>query len=120
MSADEALIARVTTLTLPLGPVTARRMFSGYGLYLDGAMFAIVARGALYLKAGAEDADRFRAAGSCPFTYRRQGRNVALSFWRLPGSAWAGIDAFLPWAEQALAAARRAKRSASKKRKRRT
>ena len=119
MTPDEALIARVTTLTLPLGPMTARRMFSGHGLYLDGVMFAIVARGALYLKAEANDTDRFRAAGSCPFTYRRRGRDVALSFWRLPEDAWAGIGAFLPWAEMALAAARRAKRSASAKRKRR-
>lgn len=119
MSADGDLVERVAALALPLGPVIARRMFSGYGLYFDGVMFAIVARGALYLKADATSAPRFREAGSGPFTYRRRGRMVALSFWRLPEAAWAGMDAFLPWAEMAVAAARRAKRNAPARRKRR-
>ncbi|HEU4618809.1 MAG TPA: TfoX/Sxy family protein [Gammaproteobacteria bacterium] len=33
------------------GPVTARKMFGGYGLYRGGFMFGLVGYGRLYLKA---------------------------------------------------------------------
>lgn len=111
MSADTDIIARTTALAMPLGEVQARRMFGGFGLYLDGAMFALVARGALYLKADGETTPQFESAGTSPFTYNRKGKDVSLSFRTLPGGAFDDMDAFLPWAELAVGAARRAKRA---------
>ena len=37
----------------PLGAVSARRMFGGYGIYCEGVMFGLVADDALYLKVDA-------------------------------------------------------------------
>jgi len=34
-----------------LGPIRARKMFGGYGIYHDGVMFGLVADDTLYLKA---------------------------------------------------------------------
>ncbi|MGE0651456.1 MAG: TfoX/Sxy family protein [Alphaproteobacteria bacterium] len=119
MTTDGVLVARTTALALPLGEVVARRMFGGYGLYLDGTMFAIVTGGALYLKADPTTAPRFEAAGASPFGYMRRGRRVRLSFWALPKSGLDDGDVFLPWAELALAAARKAKHAAAGRRKRR-
>ena len=34
----------------PLGPVQTRRMFSGFGIYHDGLIVAVMMRGELYLK----------------------------------------------------------------------
>jgi DNA transformation protein len=120
VTADEDMVARTTALALPLGEVVARRMFGGHGLYLDGAMFAIVSGGTLYLKTDATTRARFEAAGAAPFTYMRRGRRVRLSFWTLPAGGLDDGDAFLPWAELAVAAARNAKRSVAARAKRRS
>ena len=94
---------------LPLGPVRARAMFGGWGLFLDDAMFGLIARERLYFKVDAETEPRFAAAGAEAFTYLRQGKRVALSYWAAPlGAPW-GAGALLPWAELGLDAARRAR-----------
>ena len=103
---------------MALGPVEARRMFGGYGVFLDGLMFALYAGNALYLKSDAESDARFRAAGSHPFTYERKGRSVALSYWRVPAAAEDDAQALLDWAELALAAARRKQKTKKDKTKR--
>jgi DNA transformation protein len=120
MTADAGIVAHATALALPLGDVVARHMFGGHGLYLDGAMFAIVSGGTLYLKTDATTRPRFEAAGAAPFTYMRRGRRVRLSFWTLPPGGLDDGDAFLPWAELAVAAARKAKRSVAGRAKRRS
>lgn len=38
----------------PLGPVVARRMFSGAGLFCDGLMFGLIFQDAVYLKVDAQ------------------------------------------------------------------
>ncbi len=93
----------------PLGPVRARRMFGGHGVFLDDAMFAIIAADRLYLKADTQSAPEFEAAGSRPFGYRRRGREVKMGYWLAPEGALDDMAALAPWAEKALAAARRAK-----------
>lgn len=80
MSAPAALADRVAGWLLPLGPVEARRMFGGWGLFLDDVMFALVSDDRLYLKVDAESEGRFVAAGCDAFTYRRRDRRVALSY----------------------------------------
>ena len=90
-----------------LGPVRIRRMFGAHGIYLGEVMFALAADGELYLKADAATLDAFRAAGSRPFTYERQGRTARLNYWRLPDAAIDDPDAAACWARRALDAARR-------------
>jgi DNA transformation protein len=103
-------VAQVLGLLTPLGPVRARRMFGGHGLFLHDVMFALIASEKLYLKADATSAPDFEAAGSRPFTYQRQGREFSMSYWLAPDGALDTIAALAPWAEKAVAAARRARR----------
>ncbi len=107
MSDGRGFIDRITGQLLPLGPVEPRHMFGGWGLFLDGVMFALVARDRLYLKADAETAARFADAGCAPFTYQRKGKTIALSYREAPADAVDNPDSLLPWAELAVAAARR-------------
>jgi len=109
---DEAFIQ---DLFAPFGAVRIRRMFGGLGIYGEDVMFALVADGELYLKADAEAAGRFRAAGSQPFVYEKRGRTMALSYWRLPEMALDDPDELERWARLAHAAALRA-RAAGKRR----
>ena len=90
---------------LPLGPIRARAMFGGWGLFLDDAMFALIARDRLYFKVDAETEPRFAAAGAAAFTYSRGGKQVAMSYREAPSEA----GALLSWAELGLEAAQRAR-----------
>lgn len=46
------------------GPISARKMFGGYGIYHQGLMFGLVADDTLYLKADAENVGVFSQAGT--------------------------------------------------------
>jgi DNA transformation protein len=60
-------------------------MFSGYGLYLDGMIFGIIAEGALYFKVDATNKDAYVALGSKPFSYVGGGRKtISLSYYEVP------------------------------------
>ncbi len=109
-------VAHVVDLLAPLGPVAPRAMFGGWGLYLDGRMFALIADDTLYLKVDGENRDTFEAAGSAPFTYAARGRTVALSYWQAPAEAMEDAALLLPLAEGALAAAARAARAGDRSR----
>ena len=99
---------------LPLGPIRARAMFGGWGLFLDDAMFGLIAGERLYFKVDDETEPRFAAAGAKPFTYLRHGKRVAMSYREAPS----GTEARLAWAEIGLEAARRARGKRQKKARR--
>lgn len=88
----------------PLGQISLRRMFSGQGLFLDGRMIGILVEDVLYLKVDTRNRPDFEAAGSEPFVYERMGREVALSFWRLPDEIIEDGDALRAWALKSKAA----------------
>ena len=46
------------------GPVTIRRMFSGFGISADATNFALALRGGLYLRADEQTIPQFEAEGS--------------------------------------------------------
>ena len=90
-------------------------MFGGWGLFLDDAMFGLIASERLYFKVDEETDPRFTAANAEAFTYLRQGKRVAMSYREVP----AGAGDRLTWAELGLEAARRARGKRQKKARRR-
>jgi DNA transformation protein and related proteins len=105
-----ALLAHLHDLLDPLGSVTSRAMFGGHGVYLDGELIGVVMEDAFYLKVDAETRLHFEAAGSEPYVYLGQAEPITMSYWSVPGEALESAEAMRPWAELALAAARRAGR----------
>jgi DNA transformation protein len=101
------------------GPVTIRRMFSGYGVSADGVNFSLVLRGAVYLRADAATIPRFESEGSKPFQYEMKGKlRMIGSYWQLPERLYDDPDEMAEWARAAHAAAERAalaKRAKAKK-----
>ena len=92
------------------GRVSVRRMFSGFGIYADGIMFALAARDVVYLKADDTSSAAFAREGQGPFTYQAKGsKRVIMSYWRLPDRLYDDPDELAEWARVALAVARRAK-----------
>ena len=96
------------------GPVTIRRMFSGFGISADGTNFALALRSGLYFRADQETIPNFEAEGSKPFQYQTRAKTVTVaSYWELPARLFDDSEELAVWARAALAAAQRA---ASKKR----
>lgn len=101
-------VARCLALLVPCGPVVPRGMFGGWGIFLDGVMFALIVRETLYLKTDAETRARFAETGSEPFVYAGRAKPVEMSYWRAPAGSLENPETLQPWAELAVAAARRA------------
>ena len=98
--------ADIVDLFAGLGPVSVRRMFGGKGIYFDGVIFALELRGELMLKADAESAPDFEAAGCVQWTYvgSRHGKTVAMPYWTVPESAVDDPDEMAIWARKAYEA----------------
>ena len=117
-------VTRVLGLLLPLGPVHAKAMFGGYGLCLDGTMFAIVTRNdRLFFKVDDESRAAFAKARGKPFTYERptkdgSKRAVSMSYCEAPDGSLSTAKRLLPWAERGVAAAQRAARNKPAKKRR--
>jgi DNA transformation protein len=91
------------------GPVTIRRMFSGFGISADGTNFALALRGGLYFRADEQTIPRFEAEGSTPFQYQTRAKTVTVnSYWQLPARLFDDSEELSVWARAALAAAQRA------------
>jgi DNA transformation protein len=100
-----------------LGPVRARSMMGGYIVHCGGVAVALVYDDRLYLKTDEQTRETFRAAGGEPFTYELRGKAVEMSYCTPPDAALDGPEAMKPWAELALAAALRRRRTARVTRK---
>jgi DNA transformation protein len=118
MAPRSEFVALVEELLQPVGPVEARAMFGGYGVFLDGAMFGLIADDELYLKVDDGNRDRFADAGLEAFVYHADGRSITMSYHRAPDvlEDW---DRLEPWVTSAIDASRRARTKAGPKRARR-
>lgn len=99
----------IAELFSAFGPVSIRRVFSGFGVYADDVCFSLFLRGELYLKADATTVPRFVAEGSSPFSYSqaRSGKVIVVnSYWRLPDRLYDDPDDLAQWARVSLGVAR--------------
>jgi DNA transformation protein len=93
----------------PFGPVTIRRMFSGFGISADGTNFALALRSGLYFRADDQMIPQFEIEGSKPFQYQTRSKMVTVnSYWELPARLFDDPEEFSGWAKAALGAAQRA------------
>lgn len=91
------------------GPVDVRRMFGGMGVFADGLMIALVARGEIFLKADGGTIPGFEQEGQRPFSYAtKNGEHVLTSYWRMPERLYDDPEALARWARDAHAVALRA------------
>ncbi|MDY7229067.1 TfoX/Sxy family protein [Hyalangium rubrum] len=106
----DSFVQYTLELLEPLGPVQARAMFGGWGVYSGGMMFGLIGNGRLYLKVDDVTRPAFEAAGCEPFVYDSgKGKPpVAMSYWTPPADASDDSHALLPWARRAVEAAQRA------------
>jgi len=111
---EKEFTSYVVELMQSIGPVRAKAMFGGYGIFLEGLMFGLVVDSVLYLKADKETEEEFKARGLEPFTYNQKGKEFQMSYYQAPEEALEDDEEMESWATQAYSTALRV---ASKKRK---
>ena len=99
------------------GRVSARAMFGGVGLYLDGLFFALIDEDTLYFKTDDSNRARYEAAGSRPFCPFPDRTDQAMAYWQVPADVLEDPEQLAAWAREALAVAlaRRARRPARRR-----
>ena len=112
--AEKEFVAYLVDLMQSVGPVSAKGMFGGHGIFLEGLMFGLVADSTLYLKVDKEIEAEFTGLGLQPFTYHKQGKPFQMSYYQCPEEALEDSSVMNTWANKAYGAALRA---ASNKRK---
>src|SRR2546430_9841129 len=91
------------------GPVTIRKMFSGFDISADGTNFALALRAGLYFRADDQTIPQFEGEGSQPFQYQTRTKTVTVnSYWQLPARLFDDSEELADWARAALAAAQSA------------
>jgi len=84
-----------------LGEVSCRRMFGGAGLFLGGAMFALIADDTLYLKANAATVEPF-ISRNCrqfkPWTHK----DTLMPYWEVPPEILEDAAELTSWAGRSL------------------
>ena len=95
MAVDPGYHAYVMELLSPIGGVNSRPMFGGYGIYHEGAMFALIAGSTLYLKVSGASQASFEEAGGQRFE--------RMPYFSVPADVLEEADVLLDWARTAIA-----------------
>lgn len=107
-SADKEFVAYVVDLMQTMGPVHAKGMFGGHGIFLEGLMFALVADSILYLKTDKDTENEFKEKGLEAFTYIKKDKEYKMSYYQAPEEALEDSEEMNIWANKAFSSALRA------------
>lgn len=98
----------------PLGRIDSRYLFGGWCLYCDGAVFALIANGELYLKGNDKNIPAFQARGLKAFQPFPD-KPDTMKYFQAPPEIFEDSDALKHWAAGAIAAGRSAKSKPKKR-----
>jgi DNA transformation protein len=72
-----------------IGPVIARKMFGGVGLYWNGVFFALIADDTLYFKVDDSNRSDYEAVGMGPFKPFAE-KSYAMQYYEVPADVVGG------------------------------
>lgn len=109
MQSRNSFVEHVVEMLQPLGDVSARSMFGGWGVYCDGLMFALIASDELYLKGDDQTKAEYAAANMAPFVYEnpKGTKRIEMSYYAATAEAMDDPVELLQWAKKGVAAAER-------------
>ena len=100
-----------------IGPVESKSMFGGFGMFLEGLMFGLVAGNELYLKVDTQNLQDYEDLGLQAFSFEKNGRQIKMSYYQAPEEAMEDAELLSDWASNAYDAAMRAAAKKGGKRK---
>jgi len=106
VSCSRSFVDHALDLLSGLGPVQARAMFGGYGLYVRGVMFGLLDDDELFFRTDEVGRARFAEAGCRMWTYGGMGET---GYYRPPDAAHEDPESMEAWARLGLEAALRRK-----------
>ena len=114
---ETEFVNHVVEMMQTVGPVNAKRMFGGHGIFLEGLMFGLIADNDLYLKVDDKNRDDFTTRGLEPFSYFKKEKEFKLSYYQAPEEALESAEVMREWGNKAYEVALRAAASKAKKEK---
>jgi DNA transformation protein len=116
MARKNEFVSHLLDLLQPLGEITARGMFGGWGIYHSGKMCALVAFETFFVKVDDSTRDEFVALRLAPFEYETsEGKRSVMSYHTVPVEALDSSELLCEWTRKGSAAA--AKKPKAPKRK---
>ena len=94
MVADADYLKYVTELLAPLGGITSRAMFGGYGIFHEEAMFALIAGSTLFFKVDDSNRAAYEHAGSRQFK--------PMPYWEVPADILENTADLHEWASLSI------------------
>jgi DNA transformation protein len=95
---------RVIESLHPLGDMTGKKMFGGYGIFESGTMFALVnSEGKVFFKVDQANRWRFEEAGA-----DRHGR---MPYYQVPDAVLRDEDSLFEWARESIELAHKSKKT---------
>lgn len=84
MSNTPSFIKHVMAILTPHGPIKARAMFGGHGIYYDDVLFASIIDDKLYFRIDESNREIFEDAASEPFIFSGGRKPVRMPYMTLP------------------------------------
>ena len=100
-----------------IGPVVAKAMFGGVGLYREGFFFGLMDDDSLYFKVDESNRGDFEQAGARPFQPFGE-QSYSMQYYEVPADVLEDRALLSAWAKKALATARKSAAANKKKRPR--
>ncbi len=95
MAGDAGFLAYVMELLAPLGDVTSRAMFGGYGIFEKGDMFALISGSRLYFKVDDSNRPAYENASSEQF--------APMPYYEVPAEVLENAATLHEWASTSMA-----------------
>lgn len=87
------------------GPITAKKMFGGIGLFFDGLMFGLIAKDVMYLKTDDSNRAEYEKASMVPFK-PFEDKPMLMPYYEVPGDILENKVELVRWARTAWEIAR--------------
>ncbi len=108
MKEEPGYLKHIMDRLSPLGEISSKYMFGGWGVFTEGLMFAVFAGDSLYFKVDDSNRQMYEKAGSTPFPH-------GISYWEVPEEVAEDDEKLRKWAQISIDIARR--KAAKKKKK---
>lgn len=109
MTTTRTYHAAIMEVLSPLGPITSRAMFGGYGIYYNKVMFAALFEDDLYFRVDDQTIGEYEKAGSEPFVYEGNGKSIRMPYMTLPTNVFENSTLLVTWIKKACEASIRYK-----------
>jgi len=106
MTDSKQIIEQAKQRLSALGRVNSRTQFGGYSLSVENTVFAVVAEGALYLRACEEVQPYISERKMQPLSYVKRGMPVELDYYRVDNTLWSDDDQLVTLSSMCLNGAR--------------